>query len=73
MLNSRPPQWDGKKCNSYLMWKTKYQAHTVMLRLDEALSPDFASELPEKEKDVIDLTSEQGQKWENAVKKNKKQ
>jgi hypothetical protein len=29
--NSRPPQWDGKKGGSYLMWKIKYQAHMVML------------------------------------------
>ncbi len=40
---------------------------------DEALLPDFASKLPGKEKDVFDLTTEQGQKWANSIKKNKKQ
>jgi hypothetical protein len=44
----------------------------VMLGLDEALSSDFASKLPAKMEDVFDLTTEQGQKWANAVKKNKK-
>ncbi len=52
MANSKPPQWDGKKGNSYLLWKIKYQAHMVMLGIEEALSSDFASELPAKEKDV---------------------
>jgi hypothetical protein len=31
------------------MWKIKYQAHMVMLGLEEILSSDFASELPAKE------------------------
>jgi hypothetical protein len=44
----------------------------VMFELDEALSPDFASNLPAIEKDVFDLTTEQGQKWANTVKKNKR-
>jgi hypothetical protein len=35
--NLIPPQWDEKKGNSYLMCKIKYQAHMVMLELDEAL------------------------------------
>jgi len=35
------------------MWKIKYQAHMVMLRIEEALTPDFASKLPAKEKDVF--------------------
>jgi hypothetical protein len=70
--NSKPLQWDGKKGNSYLMWKIKYQAHMVMLGLEEALTPVFTNELPAKEKDVLDVTTEQRQKWANAVKKNKK-
>jgi hypothetical protein len=37
MGNTKPPQWDGKKGNNYLMWKIKYQAHMVMLGLEEAL------------------------------------
>ncbi len=70
--NTKPPQWDGKKGNSYLMWKIKYTAHMVMLGLDDALDPDFEEELPTKEKDTFDLTSDEGKNWANAVKKNKK-
>jgi hypothetical protein len=33
----------------------------VMLGRDKALSPDFASKLPAKEKDVFDLTTKQGE------------
>ena len=44
--NTNPPQWDGKKGDSYLMWKIKYTAHMVMLGLDDALNPDFERELP---------------------------
>ncbi len=51
------------------MWKIKYQAHMVMLGLEEALTPDFASKLPTKEKEAFDITTEQGQKWANTVKK----
>jgi hypothetical protein len=70
--NTKPPQWDGKKGDSYLMWKIKYTAHMVMLGLDDALDPDFDEELPTKEKDTFDLTSDEGQNWANTVKKNKK-
>jgi hypothetical protein len=44
--NTKPPQWDGQKSDSYLMWKIKYTAHMVMLGLDDALNPDFERELP---------------------------
>jgi hypothetical protein len=70
--NLIPSQWDERKRDSYLMWKIKDQAHMVMLGLEEALSPDFASKFPTKEKEVFNVTTEQGQKWANAVKKNKK-
>jgi hypothetical protein len=33
--NTKPPQWDGKKGNSHLMWKIKYMAHARMLGLEE--------------------------------------
>ncbi len=68
--NLKPPQWDGKKGDGYLMWKIKYQAHMVMLGL--ALTQDFVNKLPETENDVFDVTTEQGQKWTNTVKKDKK-
>jgi hypothetical protein len=48
--NTKPPQWDGKKGDSYLMWKIKYTAHMVMLGLDDALNPDFKEELQQKRK-----------------------
>ena len=70
--NTKPPQWDGKKGDSYLMWKIKYTAHMVMLGLDDALDPDFEEELPTKEKDTFDLTSDEGKNWANRLKKNKK-
>jgi hypothetical protein len=54
------------------MWKVKYQAHMVMLGLEEALTPDFASKLPTKEREVFSTTTKHGQKWANSVKKNKK-
>jgi hypothetical protein len=44
--NTKPPQSDGQKGDSYLMWKIKYTAHMVMLGLDDALNPDFERELP---------------------------
>ncbi len=72
MGNTKPPQWDGKKGDSYLMWKIKYTAHMVMLGLDDALDPDFEEELSTKEKDTFDLTSNEGKNWANTVKKNKK-
>ncbi len=70
--NTKPPQWDGKKGDSYLMWKINYTAHMVMWGLADALDPDFEEELPTKEKDAFDLTSDEGKNWANAVKKNKK-
>ncbi len=70
--NSKPPQWDGKKGNSYLMWKIKFNAHVTMLGLKECFTPEFASELPPKEKEAFNLTTDKGNNWTYAVKKNKK-
>jgi hypothetical protein len=70
--NTKPPQWDGKKGDSYLMWKIKYVSHMVMLGLDDALDSDFEEELPTKEKDTFNLTSDKEKNWANPVKKNKK-
>jgi hypothetical protein len=72
MGNTKPPQWDGKNLDSYLMWKIKYTAHMVMLGLDDALNPDFKEELPMREKDTFDVTSDEGKNWANVVKRNKK-
>jgi hypothetical protein len=70
--NTKPPQRDGKKGDSNLMWNIKYTAHMVMLGLDDALNPEFKRELPTKEKDTFNLTSNEGKNWANAVKENKK-
>jgi hypothetical protein len=43
-----------------------------MLGLEECFAPEFASELPPKEKEAFNLTTDKGQNWANAVKKNKK-
>ncbi len=70
--NSKPPQQDGKKDNSYLMWKIKFSAHLTMMGLKDCLTPEFASELPAKEKDTFNLTSNKGKNWANGVRKKKK-
>ncbi len=70
--NSKPPQWDGNKGNSYLMWKIKFIAHVTMLGLEECFMPKFASELPTKEKEAFDLATDEGMNWANTAKKNKK-
>ena len=70
--NSKPPQWDGKKGDSYLMWKIKFSAHLAMLGLKDCLTLEFASELPAKEIDTFDLTSNKGKNWATTVRKNKK-
>ncbi len=70
--NSKPPKWDGKKGDSYLMWKIKFSAHLTMLGLKDCRMPEFASECPANEKDTFDLTSNKGKNWANAVRKNKK-
>jgi hypothetical protein len=48
-------------------------AHMVMLGLDDALNPDFEEELPTKEKDTFDLSSDEGKNWANVVKKSRRQ
>jgi hypothetical protein len=54
------------------MWKINFSAHLTMLGLKDCLTPEFASELPSKEKNTFDLTSDQQKNWANAVRKNKK-
>jgi hypothetical protein len=70
--NSKPPQWDGKKGDSYLMWKIKFNDHVTMLGLEECFTLEFAIELPPKEKEAFDLTTDKGKNWANTVNKNKK-
>ncbi len=70
--DSKPPQWDGKKGDSYLLWKIKFSAYLTMLRLKDCLTPEFACELPSTEKNTFNLTSNKGKNWAKAVRKNKK-
>ncbi len=70
--NTKPPQWDGKKGNSYLMWKIKFLAHATMLGLKECFTSKFEDELPEKKKDAFDFDTSEGRAHAAAVKKNKK-
>ncbi len=70
--NTKPPQWDGKKGNSYLMWKIKFLAHATMLGLKECFTSEFKDKLPEKEKDTFNFDTSEGKAHATAVKENKK-
>jgi hypothetical protein len=41
--------------------------------LDDALNPNFVEELPTKEEDTFDLTSDEGKNRENAKKRARRQ
>jgi hypothetical protein len=69
---SKPPQFNGKKGDSYLMWKMKYKADMVMKGLYDAFQPEFESELPAKEKMALDLMDNAEKKQHDAVKMNQK-
>ncbi len=43
--NAKPSQWDGKKGDSYLMWKIKFLANATMLGLEECFTSEFEDEL----------------------------
>ncbi len=70
--NTKPPQWDGKKGDSYLMWKIKFMAHATMLGLEECYTLEFENVLLDREKGAFDLSTTEGQNHAAAVKKNKK-
>jgi hypothetical protein len=46
--NLKPPQFNGKKGDSYLMWKMTFKADMVMKGLYNAFQSEFAAELPTK-------------------------
>jgi hypothetical protein len=70
--NSKPPQFNGKKGDSYVMWKMKFETDMVMKGLFRAFQPEFETELPTKEKMTFDLTDNREKKQHDAVKKNQK-
>jgi hypothetical protein len=53
--NLKTPQFNGKKGDSYLMWKMKFEADMVMKGLYNAFQPEFPAELPTKDKMEYDL------------------
>jgi hypothetical protein len=63
---SKPPQFNGKKGDSYLMWKMKFKADMVMKGLYDAFQPEFAVELPTKEKMEFDLMDKTERKQHDA-------
>ena len=49
----KPPQFNGKKGDSLLMLKMKFEADMVMKGSYNAFQPEFAAELPTKEKNGV--------------------
>jgi hypothetical protein len=70
--NSKPPQFNGKKGDSYLMWKMKFKADMVMKGLYDAFQPELKAELPTKEKMEFDLTDKTEKKQHDAFVMNRK-
>jgi hypothetical protein len=70
--NSKTPQFNGKKGDSYLMWKMKFEADMVMKGLHDAYHPEFEAELPTKEKMEFNLMDETEKKQHDAVVMNQK-
>jgi hypothetical protein len=65
--NSKPPQFNGRKGDSYLMRKIKFEADMVMKGLYDAFQPEFEAELPTKEKMEFDLMDQTEKKQHDAV------
>jgi hypothetical protein len=70
--NLKPPQFNGKKGDNYIIWKMKFEADQVMKGLYKAFQPNFEQELPSDEKAKLDLTDKAKKKQHKAVKKNQK-
>jgi hypothetical protein len=65
--NLKPPQFNGKKGDSYLMWKMKFETDMVMKGLHDTFQPELEAELPTKEKVEFDLTDKTEKKQHDAV------
>jgi hypothetical protein len=70
--NLKPPQFNGKKGDKYLMWKMRFEADQTMKGLYEAFQPDFESKLPSKEKEALNLEDKGRKKQHDTVMKNNK-
>ncbi len=66
------PQFNGKKGDSYLMRKMKFEADMVMKGFYDAFQPEFEAELPTKKKMEFDLTDKTEKKQHDAVVMNRK-
>jgi hypothetical protein len=54
--NSKPPQFNGKKGDNYIIQKRKCKADQVMKGQYKAFQPNFGQELPSDKKGKMDLT-----------------
>ena len=70
--NLKPPQFNGKKGDNYIIWKMKFEVDQVMKGLYKAFQPNFEQELPGDKKAKLDLTDKAKKKQHKAVKKNQK-
>jgi hypothetical protein len=70
--NSKPPQFNGKAGNTYLMWSMKLKADMVMKNLWEAFLPTFERKLPGSKDGPFNLDTEDGKDHQKAVLKNQK-
>jgi hypothetical protein len=66
--NSKPPQFNGKAGDVYLMWSMKFKADMVVKNLWEAFLPEFEDKLPPKEAGPFDDDKDH----QKAVKMNQK-
>jgi hypothetical protein len=64
--------FNGKKGDSYLMWKLKFETDMMMKGLYEAFQPEFDAELPTKEKVAFNLMDDAEKKQNDAVKMNQR-
>jgi hypothetical protein len=72
LSNSKPPQFNGKKGEDYIIWKMKFKADQVMKGLYKAFQPNFEENLPSDKKAKLDLIDKAKKKQHKAVKKNQK-
>jgi hypothetical protein len=70
--NLKPPQFNGKAGDTYLMWSKKFKADMVMKNLWEAFLPIFERKLPGNEDGSFNLDTEDGKDHHKVVLKNQK-
>jgi hypothetical protein len=70
--NSKPPQFNGKAGDRYLMWSMQFKADMVMKNLWEAFLPTFERKLPGSKDGPFNLDTEDGKDHQKAVLKNQK-